>query len=179
MNNYNYNNNNNYKKTSNNQSEKNNQKKDDVDKYVAVDDLIHYIKHFNELEKKEKKLENILTVEEINLPGKMGYNVGRCFKSKGKNTPDNECLNTNQLRKYFQQISSVKDLDLFEEQRNELYKVLPNIAYAVGRKVCPPKFYELMEACISNEVLKDKKDINTLIDFLTAVVAYSKLNSSK
>lgn len=125
--------------------------------------------------KKNGKLATTLTVEEINLPKRAGYNIGCYFSG---NASDDKCLNTNQLRKYFQQISSVKDLDNFEEQRKELYKVLPNIAYAVGRKVCPPKFYELMEVCISKTALVDEDDINAFVDFLTAVVAYSKLNSN-
>lgn len=32
-----------------------------------------------------------------------------------------------------------------------------------------------METCISEKALETKKDIEALIDFLTAVVAYSKL----
>ena len=123
-------------------------------------------------------LGKILTVEEINLPNGFGYKIGKCFSKKKSDKDDEKYLNTNQLRKYFQQISSVKDIEDYKEQLKELYKVLPNIAYAVGRKVCPRKFYELMAVCISNKALLNEDDISAFVDFLTAVVAYSKLNSN-
>lgn len=120
-------------------------------------------------------LHNTLTCEEINLPRKAAFNVGVAFKSKGNST-DDKTLNTNQLRKYFEQISNVRGLEV-EKAKTELFKVLPQIAYAAGRKVCPKDFYKLMEACISPSTLKDEQDIDALIDFLTAVVAYTKFNS--
>ena len=73
-------------------------------------------------------------------------------------------------------ISNVLLIDKLEEQKEQLFKVLPQIAYAAGRNVCPKDFYYLMETCISEKALETKKDIEALIDFLTAVVAYSKLN---
>lgn len=136
------------------------------------------IRKVHELIEKIKKggaLHNTLTCEEINLPNRAAYNVGMAFKAR-KNATDDKALNTNQLRKYFEQINSVKDLTV-EDAKNELFKVLPQIAYAAGRKVCPIDFYKLMESCISPETIKDEKDITALIDFLTAVVAYAKFNS--
>lgn len=123
-------------------------------------------------------LHNTLTCEEINLPRKAAFNVGVAFKSnKSKgNSTDDKTLNTNQLRKYFEQINNVRGVEV-EKAKTELFKVLPQIAYAAGRNVCPKDFYKLMEACISPNTLKDQQDIDALIDFLTAVVAYTKFNS--
>ncbi len=116
------------------------------------------------------KLAHILTIEKINLPDGYAYKIASEYMGKGQG----EKLNTNQLRKYFQQIQSVVDLNSFNEKRNELFKVLPNIAYAAGRGVCPGQFYRLMEACISKNTLVDDEDIQAFVDFLTAIVAYYK-----
>lgn len=119
-------------------------------------------------------LSKTLTVEKINLPNGIGYKIGTKYAYRQGKSDDRQ-LNSNQLRKYFQQISQANLKSSFEEKRNELYKVLPQIAYAAGRKVCPKDFYKLMEACISKDALESEQDITTLIDFLTAIVAYSKL----
>ena len=119
-------------------------------------------------------LSKTLTVDRIKLPEGIGYKIGTKYAyNQGKS--DDKQLNPNQLRKYFQQISQANLKNSFEDKRNELYKVLPQIAYAAGRKVCPKDFYKLMEVCISKEAIVTEQDITTLIDFLTAIVAYSKL----
>ncbi len=121
-------------------------------------------------------LQKVLTCEKINLPTGIAFKAGKLFK-KTNNSNDKNSLNTNQLRKYFEQINNVKGLEI-NQAKKELYKVLPQIAYAAGRGVCPPLFYQLMEACITPQTLVDEKDIDTLIDFLTAIVAYTKYNSN-
>lgn len=141
-------------------------------------------KIINEINEGLKKggLSKALTCEDINLPSGIAYKIGIEFGNKngmqsGNKKGDENALNTNQLRKYFEEISYVLMLANFDEQKNTLYKVLPKIAYAVGRKVCPRNFYRLMEICISDKALKSSDDIQTLIDFLTAIVAYSKYQS--
>lgn len=125
---------------------------------------------------KKGGLSKALTCEDINLPNGIAYKIGMEFGNKNKNGDEN-VLNTNQLRKYFEEISYVSMLSNFDEQKTNLYKILPKIAYAVGRKVCPSNFYELMNICISDAALKHDDDIQTLIDFLTSIVAYSKYQS--
>lgn len=117
-------------------------------------------------------LSKALTCEDINLPDGYAAKLGAVF---GKGKEDSSKLNTNQLRKYFEEINNAVMLSTFNEKRMTLYKILPKIAYAVGRGVCPKRFYNLMSECISKESLKNDDDIQTLVDFLTAIVAYSKL----
>lgn len=118
----------------------------------------------------KNKLCSILTVEEINLPDKMAYLVAYDLG----NDRSQSKLNTNQLRKVFEQIKDCEKYSKLEEAKNSLYKVLPLLAYAVGRDNCPSEFFRLLEACIKPEKLIDSDDIKALIDFLTSIVAYTK-----
>lgn len=150
-----YNKDKNYSKNNNNF-----QKRDDnKSKYKSISELIEKIKS-------SKKLCNVLTIEEVNLPERASYKIAEELKSN---------LKTNQLRKIFEQI---KDCEQFlpdiEKTRNEMYKVLPLMAYAVGRDNCPKEFFELMQACINSKSLQTEEDIKRLIEFLTAIVAYVK-----
>lgn len=147
-------------------NEQNNEKKE----------LIPYIYKLIDKLKIGMPLHEVLTCEEINLPTGIAFKAGKLFK-KTNNPNDKNTLNTNQLRKYFEQINSVKGMEI-NKAKKELYKVLPQIAYAAGRGVCPQLFYQLMEACITPQTLVDEKDIDTLIDFLTSIVAYAKYNSN-
>ena len=89
-------------------------------------------------------------------------------------------LNTNQLRKIFEQIKSCeKYLPDVCKARSELYKLLPLIAYAVGRNNCPKPFFELIEKCVCKERLCTSEDVHRLIEFITAIVAYVKFLSVK
>lgn len=135
-----------------------------------IDGIIEIIK--NEIA--NGGLSKALTCEDINLPDGYAAKLGAAFGT-GKKEDSSKYLNTNQLRKYFEEINNAVMLSTFNEKRMTLYKILPKIAYAVGRKVCPKRFYNLMSTCISKESLKNDDDIQTLVDFLTAIVAYSKL----
>lgn len=145
--------NNNYK----NNSFKNNNK--EQSKYPMTEALTEKIKHAS-------GLCSILTVEEVNLPSKSAYNVALEVK---------KTLNTNQLRKIFEQIKNCeKFLPDVVETRKELYKVLPLMAYAVGRDNCPKEFFNLLKECICEQRLKQEEDIKRLVEFLTSIVAYTK-----
>lgn len=116
--------------------------------------------------KKGGKLSSTLTIEDITLPEKDAYNVASDIKGK---------LNTNQLRKIFEQIKETEnDLPDMKVVKNKLYKLLPLVAYAVGRDNCPKDFFKLLEACITDKALVDQEDVERLIEFLTSIVAYSK-----
>lgn len=153
-------------RNSNNLNKNNYEKIKDFDIKEIVQDI-----------EKNGALSKTLIPEEINLPGRMGHKIGKNLSNNNGKKDDSKSLNTNQLRKYFQLISNVMSIEDFTEQRNELFKVLPQIAYAAGRKVCPKDFYYLIEACISEKALQEKKDVEALVEFLTAIVAYSKLES--
>ena len=110
----------NLNKNSNFQSTKNN---NDPIKNENLKKIINDIR-------KNGPLSKTLTPEEINLPNKIGYTIGKYFANNG-NSSDSRCLNTNQLRKYFQLISNVLLIDKLEEQKEQLFKVLPfNLLYA-------------------------------------------------
>lgn len=121
--------------------------------------------------KKGGKLSSTLTIEDITLPEKDAYNIASEIKGK---------LNTNQLRKIFEQIKETEnDLPDMKVVKNKLYKLLPLVAYAVGRDNCPPDFFKLLEACITDKALVDQEDVERLIEFLTSIVAYSKYLDKK
>lgn len=93
-----------------------------------------------------------------------------------------DAMNSNQLRKIFTQLKTIeekvdrnKDNELTDEQRNQILLLMPQIAYARGRNLITPPFYNLMKECINPEKMKDKKDYKSFVSFYTAVVAYSKM----
>lgn len=113
----------------------------------------------------DKPLSQSLTIDDINLPNGIAYQIADI-----KNL-----MNTNQLRKFFDMIKNVEDhTNNVARCQEELIKILPQIAYSVGRKNCDSDFFELMKACISKKTLFSEKDIKTLIDFVTSIVAYHK-----
>ena len=128
-------------------------------KYEYTEQLIEKIKL-------SSNLCNVLTIEEVNLPNRASYKVANEIKSN---------LKTNQLRKVFESIKGCEQyLPDVVKVRNEMYQVLPLIAYAVGRENCPREFFELMQVCINSKALQTSEDIKRLIEFLTAIVAYVK-----
>ena len=85
-----------------------------------------------------------------------------------------------QLRKLFTQIKQI-ELELKGKNSEEdfkattkIYLLLPELAYALGRKLITPKYYNLMKECFDVKKLKRVKDFNRLVEFLTAVLAYHK-----
>ncbi len=65
--------------------------------------------------------------------------------------------------------------DILEaEDRREIYLLLPELAYARGRRLIPQNFYELMRLCLSSEKLKTIGDFRRLVQFVTAILAYHK-----
>lgn len=113
-----------------------------------------------------KKLELGLTSAEVNLPDGLADTIAKKLKQ----------MNTNQLYKFYAMVKEVESYynTDFNGALNQLYSVVPLVAYSVGRKNCPRNFYELLKACISPDKIKDGKDIKALIDFLEAIVAYFK-----
>lgn len=118
----------------------------------------------------EKPLSQCLTLDDIHLPDGLAYQIA---SSK-------ELMNTNQLRKFFDMIKQVEshtnDINKCQE---ELIKILPQIAYSVGRKNCSQDFFFLMKSCISRKTITSEKDVHVLIDFITSIVAYNKFLNNK
>ena len=86
-------------------------------------------------------------------------------------------LKPTQLRKVFHH---VKDLQREFRQTPESYSrakiamIMPTLAYAVGRKLIPLDFYELMKLCFGNEKCKTQADFERAAEFLEAIMAYHK-----
>lgn len=90
-----------------------------------------------------------------------------------------------QLRKFFTQI---KQIELECKGKNpeddfdanvKIYLLLPELAYARGRNLITQDYYYLMKECLNVQKIKQVKDFNRLVDFLTAVLAYHKKETSK
>ena len=88
-------------------------------------------------------------------------------------------LKATQLRRFFHQ---VKQLKLQAErsgefQRSNLAQVMPTLAYAVGRKLIPQAFYDLMILCFGQQRCNTKEDFLAAANFLEAIMAYHKYRS--
>ena len=91
-----------------------------------------------------------------------------------------EKMKVTQLRKFFGHIKQIqakykgkKDDDKVE--KGELYLLMPELAYALGRNLISKNFYELMKISLSSEKIPTVKDFNRFVDFLSAVLAYHKM----
>lgn len=91
-----------------------------------------------------------------------------------------EKMKVTQLRKFFGHIKQIqakykgkKDDDKVE--KGELYLLMPELAYALGRNLISKNFYELMKTSLNSEKIPTVKDFNCFVDFLSAVLAYHKM----
>lgn len=89
-------------------------------------------------------------------------------------------MKVTQLRKFFGHIKKIQakykgknDEDRVE--KNELYLLLPELAYALGRNLISPNFYELMKLSLGTSKIEKVKDFHRFIEFLSAVLAYHKM----
>ncbi len=95
-----------------------------------------------------------------------------------------EKMKVNQLRKFFDQVKKfqLENCKGKEENKNidikKLYILLPELAYALGRRLITKEFYNLMKIIIRDNNgktrLKTVVDFNNFVEFLAAVLAYHK-----
>jgi CRISPR type III-A-associated protein Csm2 len=97
-------------------------------------------------------------------------------------------MKTTQLRKFFTKIKNLesklkgqkKEEQLSNEFKNEVYMILPELAYSKARGLIYQGFYEIITTVIRSKDNKSK--LNTVDDFrnfskfMTAIVAYKKLH---
>jgi CRISPR-associated protein Csm2 len=85
-------------------------------------------------------------------------------------------MKATQLRKVFHQVKDLKREFKRPEDfsRGKIALIMPTIAYAVGRELIPPNFYELMKLCFGQDRCKTKADFDNAADFLEAIMAYHK-----
>lgn len=100
-----------------------------------------------------------------------------------KSIKNNE-MKTTQLRKFFGHIKKLeaetkgmKPTELFASSK--LYLVMPELAYALGRKLISSDFYELMKNSLSATKIKTVGDFKQFVGFLSAVLAYHKMEGGK
>jgi CRISPR-associated protein Csm2 len=90
-------------------------------------------------------------------------------------------LNPTQLRKFFDAVREIEnklEMGKWDDASDKFYLLQPQLAYAVGREVVPPKFYELMKASLSKidrgTDEEKKRSFKRFRQFLEAIVAYQK-----
>lgn len=91
-------------------------------------------------------------------------------------------LKPTQLRKIFHSLKRI-DLGLKGKpadaslDRGEVNRLIPELAYALGRQLIPRDFYNLMKACLGHQRMQTVGDFRRAMALLTAVLAYQKLNA--
>jgi len=123
-----------------------------------------------EVLEKIRKLQSMKELEPPEFCEENGY-ADILAKSFGKN------LKPTQLRKFFHALKDVqRNLKKQSFDRKGIVKLLPELAYALGRELIPKQFYELMKVCLSAQRLKDDQDFERVMQFLTALLAYHKFH---
>jgi CRISPR-associated protein Csm2 len=88
-------------------------------------------------------------------------------------------LKPTQLRKVFHSLKRI-DLGLKGKpadtalDRAEVNRLIPELAYALGRQLIPREFYALMKACLGHQRMQTVGDFRRAMQFLTAILAYHK-----
>jgi CRISPR type III-A-associated protein Csm2 len=94
-------------------------------------------------------------------------------------------LKPTQLRKVFTEIKRVRR-DVERQgapapeapfDRARLLKLMPTLAYAVGRDLLPRGFYDILKLSFGQERLKTTSDFLRSADFVEAILAYHKFHS--
>lgn len=130
----------------------------------------------DELKAHSGRLSEILSVSDFAEPDKAAHKLAKEYAQKDKG------LKPTQLRQVFHRLKDVErklksykdDQDIPAERRADILPMMPHLAYAFGRELIPPHFYELMKACLRPTMLVKVKDFRLLVEFLTAILAYHK-----
>ncbi|RKD31283.1 type III-A CRISPR-associated protein Csm2 [Thermohalobacter berrensis] len=136
----------------------------------------------NPLSQLIKEIQKAKSLKEVFVPEKYALPDGWAFKTANTLIGSN-AMNTNQIRKIFGELKSIeeklkreKDLD---KCKNDILLIMPQVAYALGRRVVSKNFYDLMKECINLNKIKEPEDFIAFVKFFTAVVAYSSVVKSK
>ena len=89
-------------------------------------------------------------------------------------------MKTAQLRKFFTKVKNIerglkgKKEELDQATKDELYLIIPELAYAVGRdELVTRRFFNIVTTVIKDK-LKSVDDFRNFSRFMTALVAYKK-----
>lgn len=136
------------------------------------------LQDFEQKLKQNKPLSELLLPKDFAEENGIADLIAKEYKDK---------LNPTQMRKVFHTVKAFqRNLrgknprePLDGEVRTQLILLKPNLAYAVGRNNTLPKdVYDILKLCINDQKLKTVADFNSLVDFLTAVLAYQKFRKS-
>lgn len=86
-------------------------------------------------------------------------------------------LSSSQLRDMWDLIKELKEMEKEDEIKKRIAKCIIKLEYAKKRNNIPKIFYENLFYVLNNKFLKEdieKEKINNFVDFMEAVVAYSK-----
>lgn len=97
---------------------------------------------------------------------------------------DTDKLKPTQLRKVFHTLKTTQQVVKKQPPDNqfdstELLRLMPTLAYAVGRELIPKEFYELMKEVLKPTRLQTNADFLRAFDFVEAILAYHKYHSAK
>jgi len=137
--------------------------------YNPLNEIIDAIRGAN-------SLKEVLIPEKYALPGGWAEKTAMELISRGNK---GEGMNNHQLRKIFIQVKNIEgkilsDKTKFHSYKNEIFLIMPQVAYALGRKVIPQNFYDLMKECIKPSKIKEAEDFLSFVDYFTSIVAYFK-----
>jgi len=137
-----------------------------------------------------KKIENgeIADLSESNFKPK-DYAVPNGYADKIAEEIANtkEEMKVTQLRKLFTKIKNIQNKIKTNEDvnkyANEIAFILPELAYARGRRLITEDFYVLIKSCLLNNQnqirLASKLEFDNFVKFLEAILAYYKKHSLK
>lgn len=91
-------------------------------------------------------------------------------------------LKPTQLRKVFHTLKSIQQRVKQQPPENgfdgtELLRLMPTLAYAVGRELIPREFYQLLREVFAPDRLRTNADFLRAFDFVEAILAYHKYRS--
>lgn len=137
---------------------------------------INNIDQLNQRLNQTGTLSGLLKPEDFAGEGMVADQMARKFKSD---------LNPTQMRKVFHAFKQIErklktrndDEDIDESLRAEITLLVPNLAYAVGRKLLPKEFYNVLKSSLHASKLQKVRDFRRLNQLLTAILAYQKYYS--
>jgi CRISPR type III-A-associated protein Csm2 len=86
-----------------------------------------------------------------------------------------------QIRKFFGHIKKIESTKIKGRKDDEkiskedIYILMPELAYNYGRNVISKEFYEIMKICLTGNKIESVADFKKFIDFLSAIIAYRKM----
>lgn len=131
---------------------------------MTIEDVKNKLKSLNKLKE--------LKPEEYAIENGIAYTIAN---QKGD-------MKFTQLRKFFGHIKKIESVKVKGKKDSEpiakadLYMLMPELAYGVGRKVISKEFYEIMKICLCEGKITTVADFKRFVDLLAAVIAYHKMS---